>query len=98
MKESCEDVEHLALKDSDHWEMENKLGELYECPSLLPWERFQVVAQGEETQVEMRSWSWESEKTKAARVAGQRIREKKKSGTKKSGDLKKKPLDYSDEY
>ena len=46
-----------AMKDS-YWERKtNKVSKPYNCPSFLPYEGFQAVAQGEKTQAELSQFS-----------------------------------------
>lgn len=62
------------MKNSDPSEMGNKQENPYDCHSLLPWESFQAVVQGGETQAkpsrvpELWIWSCETRQTKAAKV------------------------------
>lgn len=92
---SIEDLEHLAVKDSDHWEMGSTRWALG-LPSSLPWESVQA-----EVWAELR-WNWQSGKTKAAGVWGQSVGEEKAAERgrerEKSRDLKRVPLKYSNKH
>lgn len=69
---------HQTTKESDPWEMENRWGKPYNCPSLLPWENFQAMVQGRGTQAErgLRKWKPRSREKRQPRVHRSCVKER----------------------